>query len=123
MPGSQLPPGPMHQIAEHMRHLATMLERYQPPAPEISMVWSDFDWSGPQVDEHLYETLRRKYFALMSLAGITDREMQFEVIEAILGRATRRLEPIISRKDLTTAELARLCQALTDWETIEGYAS
>ena len=119
-----LPKGPMSEWATHLRHVADQLDAYQPAEPVIHLVWADQSLDGLDGAEETKKQMRKKYFALMRLAGLEgDKDTQLEVIEAILGRRTRRKEPITSRKDLTLAELGRVVQALDDWERIAGYAT
>lgn len=127
MSGHPIEPGPLSQIGLQMEHLAKLVKDYRPLQMEpIPITWVDRsfeEWMDQGTAVETRTVLRKKFFALMSTAGITDKEVQLEVIEAILGRLSQRRQPITSRKDLTISELGRLTQALQDWETIEGYAS
>lgn len=119
--------GPLSEYAEHLRHLASQLDRYREPSPApIQLVWHDVHnarWIEAMGDENLRNLMRKKFFALMTLAGIDDKEAQLELVGEILGTHSQRREPITSRAELTLAELGRVTQALQDWETIEGYAN
>lgn len=114
---------PLGNWAQHLRDIADQLEHFQPPMPAIPIYWADTNWDSAFDHGETRDMLRKKYFALCTLAGITDKKVQFEMIEDILGRVSRRQEPITSRSQLTVPELGRLTQALQDWETIQGYSS
>ena len=117
-------PGPLALWSQHLRNVADQLERYHPLPQPIPIVWHDQNYALTFSEpEDTRKALLRQYFALCNKAGITDKDAQLELIQDVLGQHTERTEPVRSRAELTVPELGRLCQALTDWERVEGYAS